>query len=420
VKTGAAFFIAFRYLLGRAKEGGRYLRGAAAGIALSLIPIVVTLIVADGMIQGITDRYVELGTGHLQIYNNIDSRNSESILPIIQSIEGFRGAWAEAQGLCILVSTKGSRGATIRAVESSFWDDEGSQKYLKTISGESRLSPGRELLLGEELAAAIGAEAGSTVRVMTFQITEEGRFIPRLSSFTVKGIVSSGYRELDSMWCIMNLEEGLRVLPDTAAYYLVLKINDPYKNADAAAYELSNLLGFGYSISTWKSLQFTQYRSYEFIRQLLLFIMALIVLVAAINVSSATSMLAIERRRDIAVLKTGGAKAFFTTGIFLWSAFLTGLIGALVGISAGLIIGFNVNILLLGLEKVLSFFSALFNGDPVMILNSGYYLETIPIIINVPTVIVIGIFTVLCSVLASWIPASRAGKIKPIEILRKY
>jgi lipoprotein-releasing system permease protein len=305
-------------------------------------------------------------------------------------------------------------------VENSFWDDEGSQKYLNTISGESRLGSGRELLLGEELATAIGAEPGSTVRVMTFQITQEGRFVPRLSSFTVKGIGSSGYRELDSLWCIMSLEEGLRILPDTVSPYLILKINDPYRKADTAVFELYDRLGDGYGIRTWESLLRAQYSSYESTRQILLFIMALIVLVAAVNVSSATSMLAIERRRDIAVLKTGGAGAFFTSGIFLWSAFLTGLTGSSIGLSAGLFIGVNVNGLLLGLEKVLSFFTALFNGEPVEILNSGYYLEKIPIIINVPTIIMIGIFTVLCSVLASWFPARRAGKQKPIEILRKY
>ncbi|MDR0311977.1 MAG: ABC transporter permease [Treponema sp.] len=420
MKIGAAFFIAFRYLLGRAKEGGRYLRGAAAGIALSLIPIVVTLMVADGMIQGITDRYLELGTGHIQITNYNDPGNPETILPIVQTLEGFRGAWAEVQGLCILVSTKGSRGATIRAVENSFWDDEGSQKYLQTISGESKLGPGRELMLGEELATAIGAEPGSTVRVMTFQITQEGRFIPRLSSFTVKGIISSGYRELDSLWCIMSLEEGLRILPDSASPYHIIKIDNPYKNAEGIAYELYDRLGSGYGIRTWESLLRAQYSSYESTRQILLFIMALIVVVAAVNVSSATSMLAIERRRDIAVLKTGGAGAFFTSGIFLWGAFLTGLIGSVIGLSAGLLLGINVNALLLGLEKVFSFFTALFNGEPVAILNSGYYLEEIPIIINMPTIIMIGIFTVLCSVLASWIPARRAGKLKPIEILRKY
>jgi len=218
----------------------------------------------------------------------------------------------------------------------------------------------------------------------------------------------------------MTLEEGERILPETAVSYLMLKIDDPYNGADKAAEVLYQSLGPGYGVYTWKSLQRSQYNSYESTRQILLFIMALIVLVAAVNVSSATSMLAFERQRDIAVLKASGAEASFTSGIFLWSAFLTGLIGAIAGLSAGLIIGVNVNILLQGLEVFLSFFTALFNGEPVRILNSGYYLETIPIIIDISALLTIGFFTVLCSVLASWIPARRAGKLKPMVILRKY
>ncbi|MDR0473154.1 MAG: ABC transporter permease, partial [Treponema sp.] len=94
-RLGSAFFIALRYLLGRAHEGGRYLRGAAAGIALSLVPIVVTLIVADGMIRGITDRYLELGTGHLQIYNYQAPQEPEAALPYIDGFPGVRGVWSE-------------------------------------------------------------------------------------------------------------------------------------------------------------------------------------------------------------------------------------------------------------------------------------------------------------------------------------
>ena len=123
MKTGSAFFIAFRYLLGRAREGGRYLRGAAAGIALSLIPIVVTLIVADGMIRGITDRYLELGTGHLQVYNFTDPLYPQQALDEIQKLPNVRGVWEEAQGLGILAGNRASRGATIRAVEKSFLED---------------------------------------------------------------------------------------------------------------------------------------------------------------------------------------------------------------------------------------------------------------------------------------------------------
>jgi lipoprotein-releasing system permease protein len=148
--------------------------------------------------------------------------------------------------------------------------------------------------------------------------------------------------------------------------------------------------------------------------------MALIVLVAAVNVSSATSMLAIERQRDIAVLKVSGAKPAFTSGVFLWGAFLTGLAGSVTGISAGLIIGCSVNGLIRTLEKVLSFFTSIFHAGQVTILDSAYYLETIPIIVDVKTVFLIGLLTILSSVISSWLPARRAGKIKPIEILRKY
>ncbi|MCL2069812.1 MAG: ABC transporter permease [Treponema sp.] len=425
MKTGPAFFIALRYLLGRAREGGRYLRGAALGIALSLVPIVVTLIVADGMIRGITDRYLELGTGHLQIYNYRDLRepwdpwDPASVLPFIEGLSGIRGAWSELNGLGILHGPAGSRGTAIRAIDASFLEDEGSRRFLVTISGEARLETDQDLLLGEELARAIGAVAGSTVRIMTIHSSSSGSFIPRVRAFNVRGIISSGYRELDSLWCIMSFQAGRQILPDAGAY-LMLKIDDPYGGAPAMARSLGERLGSGYGINTWRTIQSSQYHSFESTRQLLLFIMALIVLVAAVNVSSATSMLVIERQRDIAVLKACGARPFFTSAVFLWGAFLTGLAGSVVGISAGLALGSSVNILIRGLERVLSFFSGIFQSGPVTILDSGYYLETIPIIIDGRAVLLIGFLTILSSVLASWIPARRAGKLKPIEILRKY
>ena len=420
MKIASAFFIAFRYLLGRAHEGGRYLRGAAAGIALSLVPICVTLIVADGMIRGITDRYLELGTGHLQVFNYQNLQDPEAALPYLEGIPGIRGAWSERHGLAVILGSKGSRGATVRAVDKNFWDDEGSNKYLQTLSGEAKPESDRDVLLGEELAKTLGVGAGSTVRIMTLRSGSGGRTIPRVTPFTVRGIVSSGYRELDALWCIMTLEAGKQILPDNSGAYLMLKINDPYNGADKMAMTLYRVLGSGFGVFTWKTLQYSQYSSYESTRQLLLFIMALIVLVAAVNVSSATSMLAIERQKDIAVLKATGAKPAFTSAVFLWGAFLTGLTGSVIGIAAGLAIGCSVNTLIKSLEAVLSFFTGLFHAGPVKILDAGYYLETIPIIVNKTAVLLIAVFTIISSVLASWLPARRAGMIKPIEILRKY
>ena len=111
--------------------------------------------------------------------------------------------------------------------------------------------------------------------------------------------------------------------------------------------------------------------------------------------------------------KAAGAGVRGISGVFLWGSFLIGII-------LGLLIGNNVNPPIRSLERLLSFFSRLFRGGDVKILYPGYYLETIPVIIDWFAMFPIGCFTILCSVLASWIPARRAGKLKPLELLRKY
>ena len=420
MKRKASFFIALRYLWGRAHEGGRYLRGAAAGIAVSLIPIIVTLIVADGMIRGIIDRYLELGTGHLQIFNFSSLISEEETAETIKNTDGVRGVWPEMRSMGVLVGKKGKTGVTVRSIEASFWEDQGSAEYLKIIDGARSPETDRDIMLGETLASNIGVKVGDTVRLMTLSTGEGGRAIPRTAPFTVRGILSCGFNELDALWCIINTQGGRRILsPEHSSSSFIVKIDDPYKRADDLAWKLFLNIGDGYSIQTWKDLLYSQYRSYESTRQLLLLIMALIVIVAAVNVSSATSMLVLERNRDIAVLKVSGASVSGVAAIFLWGSFLTGLAGSVIGIALGLLIGININVLVRSLENFLSFFSGLLNGSEVKILDPGFYLETIPVIIDWTMVIMIWLFAILCSVLASWIPARRAGKLKPMELIRK-
>ena len=417
MKRRASFFIALRYLWGRAHEGGRYLRGAAAGIAVSLVPIIVTLIVADGMIRGITDRYLELGTGHIQVSN---LRYEEAVIDQIMEVDGVRGVWPEQRGMGVLAGRSGKTGVTVRAIEPSFWEERGSAAFLKVIEGGQKPQTERDIVLGEALAESIDARVGDTVRLMTVRAGDGGRLTPRSAGFTVRGIISCGYNELDALWCIISWEGGKRVFSDDySSASMIIKIDDPYKKADDLSWELFVRLGSGYNIYTWKEILRSQYSSYESTRQLLLFIMALIVVVAAVNVSSATSMLVLERQRDIAVLKVSGANVRGVTGVFLWGSFLTGFIGGITGVTLGLLIGVNINFLIRSLEKFLSFFSGLFKGEEVKILDPGFYLETIPIIIDWNMVFLIFLFAIICSVLASWIPASRAGRLKPMELLRK-
>jgi lipoprotein-releasing system permease protein len=419
------FFIAFRYLFGRSSKGERYLLAAACGIALSLIPIMVTLIVADGMIQGITERFLELGTGHIQIrqYREdlLSNVNIEELTSEAAQMPGVRGVWKEIDGIGIILGSKGKTGATIRAVDPSFWQDEGSKKYLTVIGGSGVFESDSDVLIGSVLAATTGAEAGKRIRVMTLHTDEDGRALPRTELFTVRGIVSSGYHEIDSMWCLISFAAGKKLFDkEYSDSFLVVKVDDPWTKSNSIAMRINRIINNQFRAYTWKQVQPAQYSSYETTRQLLLFIMALIVLIAAVNVSSATSMLVIEREHDIAVLKTYGTSPLGISSIFLSGSFLTGVTGGIFGISLGLLFGVNINQIIHGVENFLNVFTGFFNTGTIKILDPDYYLQSIPIIIDWSTVFPIGIFTVICSIVASWFPAARAGRTKPIELLRKF
>jgi lipoprotein-releasing system permease protein len=432
VISAAPFYIAFRYLWCKARvEGGRYLRGAAAGIALSLVPVIVTLVVADGMIRGITDRYIELGTGHIQVYDFFDDNdsllagaaaaalNDEETVRRFPALASIRGMWRERQGLGLVLGSGGKTGATVRAVDPGFWDDPGSRAFLEVIEGSAVLEGSGEALLGRGLAETLNVKPGSIIRLMTLRSGEDGRAVPRVTLFTVKGIVSSGYRELDALWCIISYDAGRELLsPQLYRTFLTLKTGDPYRGADAAAEALAACLGPGSGVYTWKHLERSLYSSFETTRQMLLFIMAILVLVAAVNVSSATSMLAIERQRDIAVLKTCGASPGKTTAVFLWGALFTGLTGAAAGCALGLLTGRFINPVIRFLERAATFFAGFWTGE-IKLLDPDYYLAEIPIVINWGMIAFIAVFAVACSVLASVLPARRAGGQKPLDILRR-
>ncbi len=153
----------------------------------------------------------------------------------------------------------------------------------------------------------------------------------------------------------------------------------------------------------------------------------MIVLVASVNISSALGMLALERRREIAILKSLGASPSGVSFAFLLTGFACGAAGLVIGIPAGLLVSVNVNAVIRAAEKAVNFalrgLYFLFKNDimefsQISLLNEEYYLTEIPVNIPFGDLFLIGAATLLLSLFVSVFPAIKAGRNKPLDTLR--
>jgi len=430
------FFLGFRYLRGR-KKGGLfpYLRGSIIGIALSLIPLVVVLEVADGMIEGITRRYLELGTYHLQIHldRNSGDRDHQEVRKLLEDSLNIRQVFEERRGMGLLYSSDSRYGVLLRAVSPEIYnEDENFRKYFQIVQGDFNLGSANSILLGQEVAAILEVNAGDGIKVLTSKIREDGSFIPKVTRLKVTGIFTTGYQELDRLWSYIPLNTGRRIIPEeNSSDFFGIKIGDPYKRIAEQAAQLSALLPERANIYTWYELERANYKSFQTTKALLVFIMALIVVVASVNISSGLIMLVLEKRQELGILKSIGAGPKAISLALMVSGFSAGLLGSLLGIILGLAIAVNINEIIWGIEYALNLGLAVGRNimapflnfaeiKSVKIFDSAFYLEQIPIRIKLFDLFLVAFLTILLATMAAYLPARKAGQTRPLEIIRKY
>jgi lipoprotein-releasing system permease protein len=422
-------YLGLRNLLGRRRRLSPHLLGSILGIALSLVPLIVVLEVADGMIEGITRRFLEVGTYHAQVVLPMASAETlEATAAALRAQPGVQYALVEQQGLGLAAGPKGRSAVTIRAVPGELYEqDEGFRRYFRLEAGSFDLASAGSLLLGRELAGRLGVGVGDRLRLLTLR--GSGRSLPLVSSFTVRGIFSTGYQELDKLWAYVPLQAAERLLGARGgSRFIGLKLDDPFNGLERKLARLD--LPEQAQVYSWYQLEKASYKSFQTTRALLLFIMAMIVAVAAVNVSSSLVMVVLEKTPEIAMLKAMGAGPWAIGLAFTVTALATGLAGTVLGLALGALVSANINALLAGLERILNLSgrAAFLLLSPILrlprppdirLFNTEFYLEQIPISLSFRELAVIAAATMLLAVLAAWLPARRAGGIRPLEVLRR-
>ena len=181
-------------------------------------------------------------------------------------------------------------------------------------------------------------------------------------------------------------------------------------------------------IYTWNEMNKAQFENFSSTKILLLLIMLLIVLVASVNISSALVMIVLERRKEIAILKSIGGTRHGISFAFMIMGFFTGLGGVVIGLPAGLFTTIHINTIISVSEKIINFCTKILylaekkdisSYHAIHLLDPAYYLQIIPISIPVKELAIIVVCTVLLSLVASVFPSIKAGKEKPLDTLRK-
>ena len=434
----ASFLYAVRILKpGRASasNGRKSLFGAVFGIALSLVPLIIVLVVAEGMIEGITDRMIGLSSYHVQAvvppYFCKNASDLNTLNEFALSLEVLTGARAfiERQGTALAASGGIRSGALVRAVPPDiFKTNKAFETYVEVSEGEAAFPSEKSAVIGKGIADKLGLKPGDTFRLITARTSEHGKIIPKMLSCTVSGIVFSGYREIDSLWIFLPFKTGFDFLTESSSEIKIgLETDFPFSDRLQEAYRsTASLLPSSFRVYRWSDINTAQYENYASTKILLILIMFLIVLIASVNVSSALIMVVMERKKELAILKSMGASSSGIGIAFLTVGILCGASGVVIGLPLGLAAAVKCNEIIQFGENTVNFILKLwyliFEGNsyvPVHVLDPAYYLQKVPVHITFSEIFAIAAGTLFLSAAVSVFPALRAGKERPLDILRK-
>jgi lipoprotein-releasing system permease protein len=258
------------------------------------------------------------------------------------------------------------------------------------------------IVIGHDLAESIGALVGDTVLVISPQgaLTPLG-MMPRYRQFRVAGIFASGFYQYDSSYGFLRLADAQRLFSEPDVISVIsFKVDDLY-NAAAIGRELEQAAGKGFETTNWMEQNRELFRALKLEQVVTFIVLALIVVVAALNILIALTMMVMEKTRDIAVLMSFGVSAAQVRRIFL----LQGLLISLLGTGAGLIVGY----------------AASFAGGHWRFIRldaAVYSLDYLPFQIRWTDGLIVAGLSLGVSLLATLYPSSSAAGILPAEALR--
>ena len=404
-------FIGLRYSLSRKRNRFTSLISAISmlGMVLGVTSLIVVLSVMNGFAGELRGRILSLVP-----HGYIESREGLAQWPeVAAALESSPGVVAVAPFISekvLLRSRRTLQGAELTAVVPDL-EAGVSEVADNMLAGNFEELSGTPfgVVLGASLARVLAVVPGDSLEVTVprLTVTPLGVF-PRSKRLTVVGLFEVGAQP-DSYQAFVSLETGQRLFGGGGKVDgLQVRTEDLFAAPDILA-ALETDLPEGLRAVDWSQTQGSLFRAVRMEKLIVSLLLLSVVAVAAFNIVSTLVMSVTEKRRDIAVLRTMGARAEGIMAIFVAHGLALATIGIGAGAILGVLLSLNIADITVAIENALGV--KLF--DP-----SVYFISELPAELQVSDVVAVVIAAFVLSLGATLYPAWRAAQVAPAEVLR--
>ena len=393
------------------------------GIGLGVAALVIVLSVMNGFQKEVRDRMLSV-VSHIEIVS-ADGGALEDLagtLKQVQSNAQVLGAAPFISAQALLARGEDMKGVLVRGIDPALeptvvnlsagmaGNAENSSNRGLSMPGVEALKPGQfGVVLGLDLARQLGLRLGDPVTLISpnGQVTPAG-VLPRLKQMEVVGLFNSGHYEYDSALVMLHVEDAGKIFRLEGPTGVRLKIKDLHE-ARSVARELAPTLRAGMAIRDWTQQNKTWFAAVQVEKRMMFIILTLIVAVAAFNLVSTLVMSVTDKRADIAILRTLGASPKSIMGVFMVQGAMVGFIGTVGGLLLGLVIAFNIDVIVPALETL---FRASFLPKDI------YLISRMPSDPQMADILPVAVISLLLAFVATLYPSWRASQVNPAEALR--
>ena len=372
-----------------------------AGLAIGVAVLILTLAVLDGFESEIEQKIIGFD-GHIRIRGYFDRNLPEvdsHLDAILSNINDITASEPYISQAAMIRVGRDTHGIMVEGVPSS-----GIEKIIATpqfiTQGEFDLSGDGTVVMGAALANQLGLTVGKKVTLLDMANLGRPGKLPGIRQFRIIGIYDTGLKDYDETVVYMSLADAQELFGMPAQISgRIVRLRDKDETESVSAAIASE--GVLYISETWLDRHGRLFAWLRSQKQPMIIVFGLIALVAIFNISSALTMIVMEKNRDIGVLRAMGFSRRNISQLFLVEGGLVGLIGVGLGICLALIVGF--------LQIRYGFFRI-----PAEI----YFMSQLAVKFHLQQFITVGAFGFLLALVATVYPAWKASGVQPADAVR--